>query len=149
MPSAKNTENVESQLTGKTLLTYWYLLVNSEVTVRELTGKMKFSSPSIASHHLNKLLTLGIVDKDEAGKYYLTKYVPVGVLQHFIRFRGILLPRFFFLAVFFTSLLFLSMIWMITIVPGIFDRIILVIFCIVGIIVCWWETYRLYRLKIL
>ena len=149
MPAGKESEEVESQLTGKTLLTYWYLLVHSEVTVRQLTREMNFSSPSIATHHLAKLLSLNIAEKDESGKYYLTKYIPVGVLQHFIRFRGILLPRMFFLAIFFTSLLLLSMVWMLTVTPGIFDRIILVFFCLVGIIISWWETYRLYKLKIL
>ncbi|MFW9905965.1 MAG: winged helix-turn-helix domain-containing protein [Candidatus Thorarchaeota archaeon] len=142
-------ENIESQLTGKTLLTYWYLLINSEVTVRQLTRELNFSSPSIATHHLTKLQSLNIAEKDETGKYYLTKYIPVGVLQHFIRFRGILLPRMFFLAVFFTSLLLLSVGWMVTVTPGIFDRILFVVFCVVGISVSWWETYRLYKLKIL
>ncbi len=149
MPAGKVPKNIESQLTGKTLLTYWYLLVKSEVTVRELTREMNFSSPSIATHHLTKLQSLNIAEKDESGKYYLTKYIPVGVLQHFIRFRGILLPRMFFLAIFFTSLLLLSLIWMITLTPGVFDRILFIVFCLVGIVVCWWETYRLYRLKIL
>jgi hypothetical protein len=147
--SGKEPEDIESQLTGKTLLTYWYLLVHSEVTVRQLTREMSFSSPSIATHHLTKLQSLNIAEKDESGKYHLTKYIPIGVLQHFIRFRGILLPRMFFLAIFFTSLLLLSLVWMITVTPGVFDRIILVVFCLVGIIVSWWETYRLYRLKIL
>lgn len=149
LPTTSDSEDLESQLTGKTLLVYWYLLVNHEVTVRKLTKEMNFSSPSIATHHLTKLQTLSIAEKDESGKYYLTKYVPVGVLQHFIRFRGILLPRMFFLAIFFSSLLLLSVMWMWTVQPGIYDRIILVGFCIVGIGVCWWETYRLYQLKIL
>jgi hypothetical protein len=149
VPARKEPEDIESQLTGKTLLTYWYLLVNSEVTVRQLTREMSFSSPSIATHHLTKLQSLNIAEKDETGKYYLTKYIPVGVLQHFIRFRGILLPRMFFLAIFFTTLLLLSMVWMLTVSPGIFDRILFVVFCLVGMSVCWWETYRLYQLKIL
>jgi len=149
MPSGKESADIESQLTGKTLLTYWYLLVNSEVTVRQLTREMNFSSPSIATHHLSKLQSLNIAEKDEKGKYYLTKYIPVGVLQHFIRFRGILLPRMFFLAIFFTSLLLLSIIWMLFVTPGIFDRILFVVFCLVGMSVCWWETFRLYQLKIL
>ena len=108
MPFGKESEDIESQLTGRTLVTYWYLLINSEVTVRQLTREMNFSSPSIATHHLNKLQSLNIAEKDETGKYYLTKYIPVGVLQHFIRFRGILLPRMFFLAVFFTIVLLIG-----------------------------------------
>jgi len=149
VPARKEPEDIESQLTGKTLLTYWYLLVNSEVTVRQLTREMRFSSPSIATHHLTKLQSLNIAEKDDTGKYYLTKYIPVGVLQHFIRFRGILLPRMFFLAIFFTTLLLLSIVWMLTVTPGIFDRILFVVFCLVGMSVSWWETYRLYQLKIL
>lgn len=149
MTQLHEIENIETQLTGKTLLIYWYLLTKPEASVRELERSLSLSSPSIASHHLQKLLSLGMVEKRENGKYYLTKFVPVGVLRHFVRFRGILLPRYFFLASFFTSLLCFSLIWMVLMKPGIFDRFLMLTFSAIGAIVCWWETYRLYRLKIL
>lgn len=141
---------IESKLTGTTLLIYWYLLSkDSEVTIRELQHKLHFSSPSIASHHLNKLQSLGIVEKGTDGVYKLTKYIPVGVLKHFVRIRGILLPRYFFLACFFTSALLFSLFWSFIINPGILDRLIMITVCSLATIISWWETYRLYKLKVL
>ncbi|UCE13295.1 MAG: helix-turn-helix transcriptional regulator [Candidatus Heimdallarchaeota archaeon] len=142
-------EDLEDKLTGKTLLIYWYLLTKEDATIRELEHELHFSSPSIASHHLNKLLSLGLVEKDEKGRYYLSKFIPIGILRHFVRFRGILLPRYFFLASFFTVVLLLGIIWMFSLEAGVFDRLLFILICSVGAIVCWWETYRLYRLKIL
>ena len=142
--------NFEDQLKGKTLLIYWYLLTKRpEITVRELERELNFTSPSIASYHLNKLLSLEILEKDASGKYNISKYVPIGILKHFIRFRGLLLPRYFFLASFYSCVLFFSVLFMFILEPGIFDRIVLILFLFVGSIVSWWETYRLYKLKIL
>jgi predicted DNA-binding transcriptional regulator len=78
---------IESQLKGKTLLVYWYLLRSSRssVGVREVQRTLGFSSPSVAAHHLDKLLSLGLVDKKGTGEYFLTQEVKVGLLRFFTR----------------------------------------------------------------
>src|SRR5208337_4048656 len=78
---------LESQLKGKTLLVYWYLLQRSthSVGVREVQRALKFSSPSIAVHHLQKLQDLGLVDKSGTGEYVLMEEVKVGILRLFTK----------------------------------------------------------------
>ena len=75
------------------------------IGVRELQRALEFSSPSVAYHHLEKLERLGLVQKDEYGSYGLVKNVDVGVLQAFAHIGTLLVPRFVFYAMFFTTLL--------------------------------------------
>ena len=60
-----NTTVLESMLKGKTLKVYWYMLQqpNRSVGVREIQRALRFSSPSVALHHLEKLEDLGLVQK--------------------------------------------------------------------------------------
>ncbi|MEM3629743.1 MAG: hypothetical protein QXE06_10310, partial [Candidatus Bathyarchaeia archaeon] len=64
---------LESTLKGKTLLVYWYILQQPSRTVgvREVQKALKFSSPSIAVHHLEKLEDLGLISKKPTGEYIL------------------------------------------------------------------------------
>jgi len=52
-------------LKGKTLKVYWYMLQqpSRSVGVREIQRALRFSSPSVALHHLEKLEDLGLVQK--------------------------------------------------------------------------------------
>lgn len=91
-------------LSGKTLQVYLYLLRRREfVGVREVQRGLRFSSPSVAFHHLEKLRSLGVVEKDQSGQYRALKNVDVDVLQAFINVGGLILPRMLFYATFFTS----------------------------------------------
>jgi len=92
-------------LRGKTLQVYLLLLRKGKpLGVREVQRELKFSSPSIAHHHLEKLKDMKIVVKDETGRYSVSEKVDVGILKMFIVIGGRILPRFFFYAIFFTSL---------------------------------------------
>ena len=73
--------------------------------VRELQRALGLSSPSVAYHHLDKLVRLGLVEKDQYGEYAVVKSVNVGVLQAFTQIGRLIIPRFIFYAVFFTTLL--------------------------------------------
>ena len=65
---------------------------------------MKFSSPTLAQYHLEKLKELGLVRK-ESSEYVLVSDVKVGVLRQFYRFGTVLVPRFVLYAVLFTVML--------------------------------------------
>ena len=89
-------------LRGKTLQVYLYILKHKEARgISEVQHALAFSSPSIAVHHLEKLLRLGVVSKDEYGKYNLEKKIDVSVLQGFVNIGSVFLPRFAFYAGFF------------------------------------------------
>ncbi|MEM2843477.1 MAG: helix-turn-helix domain-containing protein [Candidatus Bathyarchaeia archaeon] len=108
---SENEVKIEAELKGTTLKAYWYIFkVNRAVGVRELQKALSLSSPSVALHHLEKLKRLGLLTKDELGKYYLKDEVKVGVFRFFFKFGKLLLPRFLFYAVFFSSALTLYLI---------------------------------------
>lgn len=101
---------IESELKGLTLRIYWHLLgLNKKETIgiRSIQRVLGLSSPSVASHHLEKLKTLGLLDKDATGEYRLVGQVKVGILQNFVRFLGVLLPRYLFYSTMFTATLIL------------------------------------------
>ncbi|HZW55919.1 MAG TPA: winged helix-turn-helix domain-containing protein [Nitrososphaerales archaeon] len=96
----------DSELRGRTLLAYLFILRSPKpIGVRELQRSLGLSSPSVAYHHLDKLTRLGLIEKDQYGEYTLVKNVNVGVLQAFTQVGRLLVPRFTFYAVFFTTLL--------------------------------------------
>jgi len=107
MSKAADLAVLESNLKGKTLLVYWYLLRQSDFKagVREIQRSLGFSSPSIAVHHLNKLAELGLVKRTKTGEYMLVQEVKVGLLRFFARLGHFLIPRYLFYSVFFTTAL--------------------------------------------
>jgi predicted DNA-binding transcriptional regulator len=98
-------EKIEYELRGKTLKVYLYMLKRgSPVGVREVQRVLALSSPSVASHHIEKLVRLGIVEQDQLGDYLITKKVDPGILQAFVNVGRFTLPRVGFYAVFFTTI---------------------------------------------
>lgn len=98
-------EKLDYELRGKTLTVYLYLLKHGKAAgVREIQKGLGFSSPSVAFHHLDKLVGLGVVEKDEYDRYVLAKKVSTGVLQSFVSIAGFTLPRLGFYAAFFTTI---------------------------------------------
>jgi DNA-binding transcriptional ArsR family regulator len=96
----------DSELRGRTLRAYLFILKSPKaVGVRELQRSLGLSSPSVAYHHLDKLTRLGLIEKDQYGEYTIVKSANVNVLQAFTQVGRLLVPRFIFYAVFFTTLL--------------------------------------------
>jgi hypothetical protein len=138
---------LESQLKGKTLLVYWYLLQRSthSVGVREVQRALKFSSPSIVVHHLQKLQDLGLVDKRDTGEYWLMEEVKVGILRLFTRMGRFMVPRYLFYSVLFTTMLatYLTL----TIIGQTTPSFYAVTFGLVATLIFWVETVRLWRAR--
>ena len=92
---------VEAQLKGNTLRVYVYALKKRRVGVREVQRALRFSNPSLAQYHLNKLRELGLMI-EERGDYEVSKEVKVDMMRDFLRVGTLIVPRFVFYAVFFT-----------------------------------------------
>lgn len=134
-------QEIESQLKGKSLLIYWHLLKSGNaVGVREIQRELGMSSPSVASHHLDKLRGLGIVDQDSYGRYFLSDTVEVGVLQVFTKVGRFMLPRYSFYAAFFTTLLILYLAISFSSI-----NYFALGFVLVGCGIFWYETVRIWR----
>jgi len=100
-------ERARSELKGTTLRVYWVLLRHGErgTGPRDIMRELGLSSPSVASYHLEKLRNLGLVEKTGEGAYAPKKDVDVEVVSDFVRILGMMLPRFFFYSVLFTTML--------------------------------------------
>jgi hypothetical protein len=146
MPIQKEDDEITSYLTGNTLRVYKALLNsdNGVLGVRELQRQLKFSSPALASYHLNKLEDLELVVK-ERGDYRLIKEVKVGILKQFVKLGKYNLPRYFLYATMFTTLLifFLSQMKEVS-----FYSVFSLIFGFLATTILWYETISVWRQKI-
>jgi DNA-binding transcriptional ArsR family regulator len=138
---------LEYALRGKAWKVYWFLLKNGNpVSVREVQRSLRFSSPSIAYHHLEQLRELGLVQKQEVGGHYvLVSEVKIGVLRHYVKLGKLLFPRYFFYAVFSTVFYVAFLLFLL---QG-FTRENLFIITF-GAIVCavfWYEAYRVWNMR--
>lgn len=138
---------LESELKGKTLLVYWYLLQQPTHTVgvREVQRSLNFSSPSIAVHHLQKLENLGLIVKKGTGEYVLEEEVKVGILRFFTRMGSFLVPRYLFYSVLFTTMLATYLI--VSFIAQVLPSFYALAFGVIALIIFWIETIRLWRAR--
>lgn len=148
--SERNDEvSLDPELRGNTLRVYWLMLSQSApVGVREVQRSLGMSSPSVASHHLSKLVALELVERLPDNSYEVSRVVKVGVLRNFIGFRGRFLPRYMFVAIFFTMVTIAYLALTIIARPGLYDRYIAFAIGAIGAVFAWWETLRLWKLKL-
>jgi predicted DNA-binding transcriptional regulator len=138
---------LESELKGKTLIVYWYMLQQPTHTVgvREVQRNLGFSSPSIAVHHLEKLQDLGLVRKKATGEYVLEEEVKVGILRFFTRMGRFLVPRYLFYSVLFSTMLTAyTLMWLSGLIAPSFYAM---TFGLLAALIFWIETVRLWRAK--
>jgi len=139
---------IESELKGLTLRIYWHILsLNKKeaIGVRSVQRALNLSSPSVASHHLEKLKNLGLLEKDQTGEYRLVSQVKVGILRNFVGVLGVLLPRYLFYSTMFTAMLVLYPI----LYPPDFSahNLMAFVFGISAVAVSWNETIRVWRMR--
>jgi len=138
---------IESELKGKTLLVYWFMLKSqsSPVGVREIQRSLGFSSPSVAAHHLDKLLSLGLIEKNLRGEYFLTREVKVGVLTFFTRLGRFMIPRYLFYSVWFSTMLIVYLVLYGQ--SGGIHNLVAIVFGVSACLILWFETIRLWMQK--
>lgn len=138
---------LESELKGKTLLVYWYLVQQPSHTVgvREVQRALSFSSPSIAVHHLEKLQDLGLIQKRGTGEYVLEEEIKVGILKFFMHLGRFIVPRYLFYSVLFTTML--TAYAVLCFLGSIYPSFYAMTFGLAASIIFWFETIRLWRAK--
>ena len=138
---------LEYKLKGKAWKVYWLLLKSGQpMSVREVAKALHFSSPSVANHHLEQLIQIGLVERQEiGGNYALVSEVKIGVLRHFVKLGRMMFPRYFFYALFSSAFyatyltLFIETLTQESMFIIAFGAIISTIF--------WYEAIRVWRLK--
>ncbi|UCH02321.1 MAG: hypothetical protein JSV20_00530 [Candidatus Bathyarchaeota archaeon] len=87
----------KKHLSGTTWDVYLYIVTSKEpIGVREVWRKLKLSSPSLAQYHINKLLSLELIEPTPNGKYKTNEEEQAEILTSFIVLRGRLIPRLVF-----------------------------------------------------
>ena len=146
MPAEEEVE-FEYKLRGKAWKVYWLLLKKGRpMSVREVEKALRFSSPSVAQHHLEQLRQMGLVQKEKTGgNYTLVSEVKIGVLKHFVKLGRLMFRRYFFYAIF-SSVFYIAYI---TILMQDLTRENLFILFFGGIVtlIFWYEALRFWRLK--
>jgi len=144
---AEDEAEFEYALRGKAWKVYWLLLKRGHpMSVREVQRALRFSSPSVANHHLEQLRQLGLVQRqDIGGTYSLVSEVKIGVLRHFVKLGRLIFPRYFFYAVFSTA----SYIVYLTMLVQSFTRenLFITLFGAIVSAIFWYEALRVWRLK--
>jgi predicted DNA-binding transcriptional regulator len=137
----------EYALRGKDWNVYWLLLKNGRsMSVREVQKTLRFSSPSVAQHHLEQLRQLGLVKKEEVGgNYSLTSEVKIGVLRHFVRLGKLLFPRYFFYAVFSTAFYLIYVVVLMQAFTR--ENLFILIFGATVSAIFWFEALRIWSLR--
>ncbi|MBX5328528.1 MAG: ArsR family transcriptional regulator [Candidatus Bathyarchaeota archaeon] len=137
----------EYALRGKAWKVYWLLLKSGHpLSVREVQKALRFSSPSVAQHHLEQLRELGLVEKQNVGgHYFLVNEVKIGVLRHFVKLGRLLFPRYFFYAVFSTVFYALFLLFL---VQGITrENLFIITFGAIVSVIFWYEAFRVWSLR--
>ena len=138
-------EDLESKLKGTTLRVYWHLLRSGEpTTLRRPQRSLGLSSPSVASHHLEKLMDLDLVKKVR-GDYELKKTVSFEVMRAFVRASRLMIPRYTFYTAFFFTLLIIFVIGYTH--PISLQGVFALVFGVSGLLITAYETWRQWRLK--
>ena len=127
---------------GNTLRVYLYLLKHGPSELREVQHALNFSSASLASYHLGKLLETGFARQDEYGKYSAVKEASDRILEGYSKIGPAVVPQLFFFSLLFTILVvfFSVATWS---GLGFIPYLIGVSFAMLAVF--WFETIRLWR----
>ena len=145
--SADKEVEFEYKLRGKAWKVYWLLLKKGRpMSVREVEKALRFSSPSVAQHHLEQLRQMGLVQKEKTGgNYILVSEVKIGVLKHFVKLGRLMFPRYVFYAIF-SSAFYIAYI-MILMQDLTRENLFILSFGAIVTLIFWYEALRFWRLK--
>jgi DNA-binding transcriptional ArsR family regulator len=94
---------VNAELEGTTFTVYSYVVKESRpVGPREVMRGANLSSPSVAYRHLQKLEDLGLLEKNEEGRYIVKEKAKI---SGYLWIGRTLVPRLIFYSLFFTGIL--------------------------------------------
>jgi hypothetical protein len=130
------------EIKGNTLKVYLYLLKHGSSELRDVQHALNFSSASLASYHLGKLLETGFAKQDEYGKYFAVKEASDRILEGYSKIGPAVVPQLFFFSLLFTILVVFFSVgtWS---GLGFIPYLIGVSFAMLAVF--WFETIRLWR----
>ena len=85
--------------------TYLFLLREGTSELREVQHSLGFSTPSLASYHLGKLVEAGYATQDQNGRYTIVWDATKELLDGYVRVGTVVFPQLFFFSVLFTAVI--------------------------------------------
>jgi len=136
------TERLEREVGGEynTFRVYLYLLKKKRASARDVERGLGFSSPHLATHHLEKLVKVGLTEKEDSQYRVLPK--SFGVLRLFLILDKWIVPKTFFPAVIFLTMA----IGFLFLLPQHPYFLIALLLSIIGLIISGYLTLQFYRL---
>ena len=132
---------------GNTLRVYWAMLQDTKDTTgpRDIQRKLGFSSPNLAVYHLEKLVELGLAEKN-LGEYYLLdkERVNIGIFKNFMKIGTYILPRqILYASMWSTLLIFLIF----TFKDFNYYSLFALVLGLLGLIIFWFEAWKSWTLR--
>ena len=121
---------------------YLHLLAHGPCELRDVQRALGFSTPSLASYHINRLIEAGYAAQNSTGQYYSVKDASGEILEGYTRIGAILVPQLTFFAILFTALIAYFGLESLT-NPN--YSLPLVVASLGLVAVTWYETVRLWR----
>jgi hypothetical protein len=139
---ARAASDKRPEVTGRTLKVFLYLVRKGASELRDVQKDLGFSTASLASYHLGKLVDDGYVTRNERGQYEATKDSEKILLEGYSRVGAVLVPQLFFFAVLFTGVVgffaLMSLMYA-SYVP------LLIAASVAMLAVLWYQTLRIWR----
>lgn len=137
------SSDLEKEVAGEynTFRVYLLMLKTKNTSARDVQRALGFSSTWLATHHLEKLEKLGLVNKDPHGDYHVVRR-QFGVLRFFIVTGKWIVPR----MVFFVFMFGVMAAGFLALLSEHRYFIVAFIMAMAGLVVSIYETIRFYQL---
>ena len=90
------------EIKGNTLRVYLYILQHGPCELKDVQGGLQFSTASLASYHLRRLIEAGYASQDGYGRYVATKDNTRQLLEGYVKVGAVVVPQLLFVSVLFT-----------------------------------------------
>lgn len=93
------------EIKGNTLRVYLYILQHGPCELKDVQGALQFSTASLASYHLKRLIDSGYASQDGYGRYVAAKDATKELLEGYVKVGAVVVPQLLFLSVLFTAVI--------------------------------------------
>ena len=130
------------EIKRNTLRVYLYILQHGPCELKDVQGGLQFSTASLASYHLKRLIDAGYASQDGYGRYLATEDASKQLLEGYVKVGTVLVPQLLYVSVLFTTLIaYFS--FMVALSPSYIPFLASTALALV--VVLWYETARLWR----
>ena len=130
------------EIKGNTLRVYLYILQHGPCELQDVQGGLQFSTASLASYHLKRLIDAGYATQDSYGRYLATKDTTKQLLEGYVKVGAVVVPQFLFVSVLFTVLVGYFSFMALT-APSYLPFLVGSALALIAVV--WYETIRVWR----